>query len=88
MPPNSSHVASVVRAPNSAARRAAITPAGPAPITTTFIWRSSAWFTIGGRSEPGDYCLYGVADTNTTSPDGQADRAGKRNRHWAEFSAM
>src|SRR5262245_20081338 len=37
MPPNSPRVTSVVAAPSSAARRAAITPAGPAPITATFI---------------------------------------------------
>jgi hypothetical protein len=35
MPPNSVLATSVVRAPSSAARRAASTPAGPAPITTT-----------------------------------------------------
>src|SRR4051812_17303052 len=35
MPPKASRVTSVVRAPSSAARNAAITPAGPAPMTTT-----------------------------------------------------
>src|ERR1051326_7513371 len=35
MPPNSSRVMSAVRAPTSAARSAANTPAGPAPITMT-----------------------------------------------------
>src|SRR5215469_7709522 len=34
MPPNSARVTSTVRAPRSALRRAASTPAGPAPITT------------------------------------------------------
>src|SRR4029077_1109745 len=37
MPPNSARVTSVVRAPRSAARKAASTPAGPAPITTVSI---------------------------------------------------
>ena len=37
MPPNSALLTSVVRAPRSAARIAASTPAGPAPITTTSI---------------------------------------------------
>src|SRR5688572_25392735 len=36
MPPNAPLVTSVVRAPSSAARSAAMTPAGPAPTTTTF----------------------------------------------------
>ena len=35
IPPNSSRVTSAVRAPSRAARSAATTPAGPAPITTT-----------------------------------------------------
>ena|ERR1700735_5525257 len=35
MPPNSSRVISAVRAPSRAARSAAITPAGPAPTTST-----------------------------------------------------
>src|SRR5437899_1612039 len=35
MPPNSSRVIRAVDAPNSAARIAAITPAGPAPMTMT-----------------------------------------------------
>src|SRR5262245_1318193 len=43
MPPNSPRVTSVVSAPSSAARRAAMTPAGPAPTTTTFRWASSRW---------------------------------------------
>src|SRR5580700_4104807 len=37
MPPNSARVTSMVRAPRSAARRAASTPAGPAPITMVSI---------------------------------------------------
>src|SRR3954447_1026689 len=37
MPPNSARATRVVRAPKSAARRAARTPAGPAPITRTFV---------------------------------------------------
>jgi len=37
MPPNSARVTRTVRAPKSAARRAASTPAGPAPITRTSI---------------------------------------------------
>src|SRR5262245_9123123 len=36
MPPKAPRVTSVTLAPNSAARSAAITPAGPAPMTTTF----------------------------------------------------
>src|SRR5262245_29134682 len=35
MPPNSPRVTSVVSAPSSAARSAAMTPAGPAPMTTS-----------------------------------------------------
>src|SRR5215831_79 len=41
MPPNSPRVTSVVSAPSSAARRAAMTPAGPAPITTSF--KRASW---------------------------------------------
>src|SRR5262245_22718300 len=37
MPPNSARVTNAVRAPRSAARSAASTPAGPPPITTTSI---------------------------------------------------
>src|SRR5262245_25518823 len=37
MPPKASRVTSTVRAPRSAARNAATTPAGPAPMTSTSI---------------------------------------------------
>src|SRR5262245_5359199 len=47
MPPKSPRVTRVVRAPSSAARRAAITPAGPAPMTVTFTTSSRRGFLSG-----------------------------------------
>src|SRR5688572_31568271 len=46
MPPNSPRVTSVVRAPSSAARVAAMTPAGPAPITTTSLLRAASLISV------------------------------------------
>src|SRR5262249_13464832 len=70
MPPNSVLATSATRAPRSAAHRAAIKPAGPAPITTTSVisYSPTASGSAGRFRDPGRFAGLGsqfdVAEQN------------------------
>jgi hypothetical protein len=61
IPPNPSRVTSAVRAPSRAARSAAITPAGPAPITSTSKLSPAGLFiaSIIGSRAPSVFARFG-----------------------------